>query len=456
MNTRNWKIGIAGEAMVSRPFSMHDEPAFLEMIRLLRDTDVTYAHLEANVGDIEEIEWAAKGDKIGSYFMVEPRIADDLKWAGIDIVSNAFNHSGEFGASGVLSTRSHCKRAGLACAGTGKDLEEAREPGYLETKKVRVALVSISSGNPSEDWATLPKGGTRGRPGINPLRVSVKFVVDRQAADKLKEVGKKLKVLRTKANSLYGLGCEGEEFGLDGAQMGGPKNTFVAGDRFEVTSTAHEKDLERNCRSVDEAMKMADLVLVGHHCNLSEGPRGDHPPQFMRVAAKALIDAGADIYVGHGWHKTLGIEIYKGKPIFYGIGNFFAQNEFLQHVPYDSYESWGHDMDRLPTLNSATYPLHPVGGARADTWWSSAIAIIEMKGREMTGMTLHPVEMGRDVTLEATIRRGTGSGTHPLTEGRPIMADKENGYRVLERLQRLSAEFGTRIDIQDGVGVVKF
>ena len=135
METRHWKVAIAGEAMVSRPFSVHDEPEFLAVLKLLRESDVTYAHLEGNLGHIEEMEWAAKGDNSGSYFMVDPRIADDLKWAGIDMVSNAFNHSGEFGASGVLSTRRHCKRAGLVCAGTGRDLEEARAPGTWKQGK---------------------------------------------------------------------------------------------------------------------------------------------------------------------------------------------------------------------------------------------------------------------------------------------------------------------------------
>ena len=447
MEERHWKVAIGGEAMVSRPFSVHDEPEFLSVLKLLRETDVTYAHLETNFGYMEEIEWAAMGGNKGGYFMVDPQIADDLKWAGIDIVSNAFNHSGVFGASGVLATRRHCKRAGLACAGTGKDLEEAREPAYLETKRGRVALVSIASGNSPEDWASLPKGGTRGRPGVNPLRVSAKCIVDHDAAEALKSVAKKLKLLRTKV--------EGGDFGLGGALGANPTHTFVEGDRFEIASVAHEKDLERNCRSVDEAMKMADLVLVGHHCSLSEGARGEDPPQFMRVAAKAFIDAGADIYVGHGWHKTLGIEIYKGKPIFYGIGNLFAQNEFLLNVPYDSYEAWGHDVDRLPTLNPATHPLHPGGEAMTETWWSSAIAVLSMEGHKMTGMTLHPVEMGRDVLPEVSIRRRTGSGSHPLTEGRPLMADKENGRRILERIQRLSSKYGTKIDIQEGVGVVK-
>jgi poly-gamma-glutamate capsule biosynthesis protein CapA/YwtB (metallophosphatase superfamily) len=454
MNTRHWKVAIAGEAMVSRPFSAYDEPEFLAALKLLRDADVTYAHLETSFGDIEEIEWAARGDKKGSYFICDPRIADDLKWAGIDIVSNAFNHSGDFGPSGVLSTRRHCKRAGLACAGTGRDLEEASAPGYLETKKGRVALVSINSSR-SDDWASLPKGGTRGRPGVNPLRASMKCVVDHHAAEELKEIGKKLRLLSTKARSSAGPGSAGGEFGLGGPQ-GGSGINFIEGDRFEITSTAHAKDLERNCRSVDEAMQMADLVLVGHHCALSEGPRGDDPPQFMRVVAKAFIDAGADIYIGHGWHKTLGIEIYKNKPIFYGIGNFFAQNQFVLNVPYDSYEAYGHDVDRLPTLNPATYPLHPGGVESTETWWSSAIAVIEMEGHRMTGMTLHPVEMGRDVLPEVSIKRRTGSGSHPHTEGRPLMADKENGHRILERIQRLSAEYGTKIEIKDGVGVLKF
>jgi poly-gamma-glutamate capsule biosynthesis protein CapA/YwtB (metallophosphatase superfamily) len=453
MDTRNWKVAIAGEVMATRPFSMYDEPGFLDMVKLLRDADVTYAHLEINIGDLEEVEWASKGEKMGSYFMVDPRIADDLKWAGIDIVSNAFNHSGDFGASGIISTRRHCKRAGLACAGTGKDLEEARSPGYLETRKGRAALVSTATGNSSPDWASLPKGGTRGRPGVNPLRYSLKCVVDRQTAEQLKEAGRKLDILSTRPRSRDGSGGEMGEFSLS-VRSGGGIN-FQEGDRFEIISTVHEKDLERNCRAVDGAMQMSDLVLVGHHCSMSEGPRTDYPPRVMREAAKAFIDAGADIYLGHGWHRTLGIEIYKDKPIFYGLGNFIVQSQFLGNVPYDSYESYGYDVDRLPTLSPANYPLHPVVAEKDERWWSSAVSVIEMEGHKMTGMKLYPVEMGREASRDMTIRRRTGSGSHPLTEGRPMLADKKNGQRILERIQGLSAAFGTKIEIIGGVGEIR-
>jgi hypothetical protein len=79
-----------------------------------------------------------------------------------------------------------------------------------------------------------------------------------------------------------------------------------------------------------------------------------------------------------------------------------------------------------------------------------------MEDHKMTGMKLHPVEMGRDVSPEVSIKRRTGSGPHPHTEGRPLMADKENGYRILERIQRLSSAYGTKIEIKDGIGVLKF
>ena len=44
--------------------------------------------------------------------------------------------------------------------------------------------------------------------------------------------------------------------------------------------------------------------------------------QYMTDIAHGAIDAGADIVVGHGPHYSLPIEVYRGKPIFYGLGNF--------------------------------------------------------------------------------------------------------------------------------------
>ena len=457
-SAKTWKVALVGECMATRPFSMHDEPEFLSALKLLRESDVTYAHLEMNLGEYEELDWPAKGDWLGSYMMAEPKIASELKWAGVDIMSLAHNHSLDYGASGVMATIKHCKNAGLAVAGTGRDLEEAREPAYLEKKNGRVALVSTSSGNKSHELASLPKGTMRGRPGINPLRLSMKYTVDHEAAQQLKAIANKLNVLRTAGQGTMSVGMGKGEFGIimPGDQSTSGANAFVEGDKFEINTTCHKRDLEGNLRTIDEAMKMADLVMVAHHCNISEGKRGDHPPKFARTFAKAAIDAGADIYIGHGWHRTLGIEIYRNKPIIYGIGDFFAHSEFIRRVPYDSYETWGHDVDKLQTLTPAAHPLHPGLDTPSDTWWSSALIVVTLDGNKLKEIKLHPVEMGRDVTADAKLRRQTGQGPHPLTEGRPFMADKENAGRILDRIKRLSAEYGTNVQIENGVGIVRF
>lgn len=454
----DWDVAVAGECMVTRPFSMHHEPEFTAVASLLRQADVTYAHLEMNLGEFGGVGWPARGDWFGSYMLADPRLAHDLRWLGIDIMSLANNHSLDFGAAGLRSTIAHCRAAGLACAGTGMDLEEAREPAYLETPRGRVALVSASSGNKPYEWAGLPKGGMPGRPGVNQVRVTTRYLVDQAAAGQLREIGRRLGILRQPED---GGPTAGGRLGRDEFRLLMPEDqstrgagVFVESDRFGITTRCHPGDLAGNLRSVQEATSMADLVIVAHHFNISEGGRGDRPPRFAEEFAHACIDSGADMYFGHGWHKTLGIEVYKGRPVFYGLGNFFAQSEFIRRVPYDSYETWGHDVDRLPTLTPAAHPLHPGLDTGSETWWSSAVAVLELRGRHLARIRLHPVELGREVTAEAKLTRPTGRDPHPRTEGRPLLADRENGERVLARLQRLSAAYGTAIDIRDGVGIL--
>ena len=445
---REWNVVLAGECMIARPFSMHDDPGFLAVIDELRRSDVTYAHLEMNFGAFGELDWPSRGDWTASYMIAEPALAGELAWAGIDMMSLAHNHSMDFGVSGLDATLRHCQAAGLVCAGTGCDLEEAREPAFFESRMGRVALISASTGNKGYEWAGLPKASLRGRPGVNPLRVSMDYEIDAAAGRELERIVETLGIGKTDAAGAIRLA-------LPPDQSTRPTTRFVPGDGFGIRSTLHPHDLAGNMRAVDEAAQMADLVLVAHHFNISEGPRGDAPPDFARQFARAAIDAGADVYIGHGWHRTLGIEIYKGKPVFYGIGNFVSQSEFIRRVPYDSFEAFGHDIERLPTLNAAAEPLHPGMEAAREVWWSSALVRLRMDAGGVREIRLYPVETGRDVDGEAAILRATGKGPHLRTEGRPRRADRENAERILGRLKRLSEPLGTHVAIQDGVGVVR-
>jgi Bacterial capsule synthesis protein PGA_cap len=76
------------------------------------------------------------------------------------------------------------------------------------------------------------------------------------------------------------------------------------------------KDLADNLTSVREAAAKADLVVFSIHAH-EQG-------RWLTDLAHRIIDAGADVFFAHGPHRMLGIEIYKDKPIFYGLGDFVS------------------------------------------------------------------------------------------------------------------------------------
>jgi poly-gamma-glutamate synthesis protein (capsule biosynthesis protein) len=67
---------------------------------------------------------------------------------------------------------------------------------------------------------------------------------------------------------------------------------------------------------IAELRPQVDVVVASFHWGL-----GREPLQYMKDIAHAAIDAGANIVMGHGPHYTLPIEVYKRRPIFYGLGN---------------------------------------------------------------------------------------------------------------------------------------
>lgn len=449
---KGWKVAAVGELMVCRPFSMYTEPEFLAIKERLDAADVGYGHLEMNFHDQDNIPCPSRGDWVGSFMNADPVVAKDIKWFGVDIMSLANNHSFDFGTEGIIQNRKHCIDAGIACAGTGRDLEEAGSPAIYESPRGRVALISTTSGNRNFEWASLSKATIPARPGVNPLRVHTRFHVTEDVANALKKMGRELKILATKGTYIEGDRLSSEEFAV-GAFMENTKysgHTYVVDNKFYIEMYNDKKDLERIIREVKNTRKTSDLIMIAHHFNVSEGPRGDEPPAFARDFAHAAIDAGADMYFGHGWHRTLGIEIYKGKPIIYGMGNIFAQTQFLRKVPYDSFEVWNHDIDRLPTLMSYDEPLHPGLDLPSPLWWSSAIYEYEFdENRNIKSIKLTPVELGRDYSeTEVIITRHTGE----KCEGRPMIAHGENARLILERFRKLSRLYGTEITIEGDVG----
>lgn len=67
--------------------------------------------------------------------------------------------------------------------------------------------------------------------------------------------------------------------------------------------------------------------------------------------------------------------------------------------------------------------------------------MITFKGKQMKELKLHPLDLGY--------------GRPRYQRGRPMMADGDVAKVVLERFQRMSEPFGTKIDIQDGIGNIQ-
>ncbi len=87
----------------------------------------------------------------------------------------------------------------------------------------------------------------------------------------------------------------------------------------EVSGGSNPLNPIRQYASIQEARKKADYVLVivhgGHEMFQLPSPR-------MKETYRFFIDAGADAVVNHHQHCFSGYEVYKEKPIFYGLGNF--------------------------------------------------------------------------------------------------------------------------------------
>jgi poly-gamma-glutamate capsule biosynthesis protein CapA/YwtB (metallophosphatase superfamily) len=101
---------------------------------------------------------------------------------------------------------------------------------------------------------------------------------------------------------------------------------------YDIYNSMH--DLETAKALVDEARKNANLIIISmqagaegtgamHVKNQTEYFYGEDRGNSMKFA-RTMIDAGADLVIGHGPHVPRAMEIYKGKLIAYSLGNFLG------------------------------------------------------------------------------------------------------------------------------------
>ena len=359
---QSWSITLTGQSMIRSDAREH-APDTVPVIKSLLKGDVVFTNFECTIVDEKKGQSHMDGR-----FLSPPEAMDALQSFGFNLVSLSNNHSWDLKVPGIQNTLERAKRLNLAHAGTGNNIAEAVAPGYFKTPKGTVALVAQASG-------LIEPGGSAmaNRPGVNELRVE-----------------------------------------------GGKPN---------------QEDAQRILGSIREASKKADLVVVYEHNHvfphafqtimLEELPERLEPPDWLKKWTHDEVDAGADIIVMHGAPLLHGVEIYKGKPIFFDLGNFIFQAppiDVLLDEPID---------------------------------WESVVAYVDFDGRKLKGIQFRPIAMNKIGQGQADTQDEHTNNLFLQTRGLPKPATGEQAHYILERLAGSSKPFGTMVEVHGETAEVK-
>ena len=363
-------ITLTGQSMI-RSDMRATAPSEVPVIKGLLTGDVIFTNLEAAV--------AEKGQSIqeGRGFLTPPEALDALTTFGFNLVALAGNHAFDLRVPGIQNTIREADARKIVHAGTGNTLAEASAPAYLRTPKGTVALVASASGliAPAARAAAT-------QPGVNELRV--------QAGDRVNEATEDL--------------------------PGAPPNS------------PSQEDAQRILQNIRTARQHADFVVVYQHNHVfgnrafstifTEGlPERLAPNEWLRQWTHAEIDAGADVIVMHGAPLLHGVEIYRGRPIFYDLGNF------IYNVP--------------ATL---TYIDEPMA-------WETAVAYVEFQGKRLTSVSLRPVVLNPIGQGQPDVHNPYADNEFLHTRGLPAPATGARAGYILQRVADASKPFGTAMVI---------
>jgi poly-gamma-glutamate capsule biosynthesis protein CapA/YwtB (metallophosphatase superfamily) len=428
-----------GDAMLQRRVSPLKDPDFLAFLELVRSADVAFTNVEFTTPRYPYVPAPFRRVPLFG----EPFALDELKWCGFNLFNTANNHAGDWTTQGALDTMAELDARSMVYAGSGRSLGEARAPGYLDTAAGRVALLGATSH--TVGLASEHRPGMTGRPGINPLRFETDYFVNAQRMKALRDIEQALGLTsvrerRKKFDPAY----DNLEFQENVSEMKFLGQNFFESDHEGVRTRAKKRDVEDIARWIGEARRQADLVVMSLHASEGQSTesRTPVPADFVVEAARAWIDAGADVFVAHGPHMLRGIEIYKGKPIFYSLGNIFCTLESNPVFPVEAYERYGFESGATPSdiFDERTRDAQgrPKGFHSEPRIWQTALPICRFDDRRLVSLELHPL------TLHLEKSRGQ--------RGVPGMATAKEGGEILEGLAKISAAYGTTLAIEKSDG----
>jgi poly-gamma-glutamate capsule biosynthesis protein CapA/YwtB (metallophosphatase superfamily) len=429
---------ISSDALAGLP----DNP-FRAVTGLLKNADVAYGNLENSLIDLAKFPGYPQAESGGAHLIGSPALAQDMRKLGFNVMSRANNHSADWGIEGMRATDEAADAAGIVHAGTGYNLADARAARYLQTSKGRVALISMATTVTPMSAASDPLGRIPGRPGVNVLRVTPSWVVSSEMMAGLKKMHDALPAALLKEEETIRRVMQPE---AKAAPEEVPTTMTLAGVNYRVGEQAvrfaydmNKDDLREILKAVRQGKQNSDFLIATIHAHEPEN-WSEEPADFLPVLAHAVIDAGADAFVGHGPHRLRAIEIYKGKPIFYSLGNFVFQQAIQEPMPPDVYESLQADPAAVTDHELIDKGLQ--GWFDSPVWYRSIVAVSRFEQGRLAEIRLHPIDLGYSAA--------------PTGQGVPRLAGPEVARAILEELRRLSKPFGTTLEVENGTGIIRF
>ncbi len=130
-----------------------DYNKLFENLGFLKDFDIAFANLEGPASDVGH-------DKRNLYsFRMDPSSLLALKASGIDIVSVANNHVGDWGRNAFIDSLGELKNAGILYAGGGMNSAEAEQPTIIEKNGIKIGFIGFSDVGPNDMAVGIDEAG---------------------------------------------------------------------------------------------------------------------------------------------------------------------------------------------------------------------------------------------------------------------------------------------------------
>ena len=420
------KICFTGDAiMLTPPTDKYWENN--ELIDLIKSCDVRCGNLEMVLSGNRAFASTFCG---GQWLTTTPDKLNLLSKYNFDYFNTANNHTMDYSYEGMRLTNEALDHQGILHSGSGESLKQASMPVYIEKQGRKIAFISCTASCDDAARAGDPSTNIPPRPGVNMLRHKERLYVTKENLAVIDSIAEDTAVnarfLKSVRMGTHSLSPEIHRLG---------RLEFVLGEENKKITYCHKGDIKRILNSIQEAKEAsADIIIVSIHSHDIKGATDDTADYYHEEFAHACIDEGASVVVGTGTHQLKAIEIYKGKPIFYSLGNFIFMDEFMEYAPHDIFERYNvedtlsvEDFMNVRTMNGTV-------GLGLDPYnFRSIVPIVEFDNNSnVSSVFLIPIELGfEDDNKEKCF---------------PYMADDETKEEIGSRLRKLSEEYGTIIE----------